>query len=436
MGKHHVDSKVLEGIASGCRAGQIIEDEQKDGETNLKKWITVVAVVALVAAVIQPTEGLAKSKTISEIDKELKQLQQQAKEAEKQQEAAAEKKQNAEHYVNKNQEYLKQVLAQMDEVSNELAQISLDIENTEQSLRDTAVQLEETKARIAERSELLDSRVRLMYTDGTVSYLDVLLSSTSFSDFLERADSLQAIANQDHILLDEHKHDKELLDEQQVQLEADYAKVKALYADAENRKSILEDKEQEKQELIAKYHAEIEESDDISEEQEALLIELATKRAALEKEKNKLKAAQVYTYKKSSSGFKGNGGSMGLPVDGARLSSGYGTRIHPITGVKKKHTGVDFAAPQGTDIHAAAGGVVIVAEWWSGYGYTVIIDHGDNVWTLYGHIRKGGIKVEKGQQVKKGEKIAEVGNTGNSTGPHCHFEVRINGTPVDPMPYL
>lgn len=405
----------------------------------MKKWISVVAVVvvvAIVAAVIQPTEGLAKSKTISQIDKELKQLQEQAKQAKQEQEQAAEKKQNAEHYVNKNQDYLKQVMAQMEEVSNELAQISLDIENTETSLRDTAVKLEETKARIAERSDLLDSRVRLMYTDGTVSYLDVLLSSTSFSDFLERADSLQAIANQDHVLLDEHKHDKDLLDAQQKQLEADYAKVKALYADAESRKSILEEKEKEKQELIAKYYAEIEESDDISEEQEALLVELATKRAALEKEKNKLKAAQVYTYKKSSSGFKGNGGSMGIPVEGARLSSGYGSRIHPITGKKKTHTGVDFAAPQGTDIHAAAGGVVIVAEWWSGYGNTVIIDHGDNVWTLYGHIRNGGIKVEKGEQIKKGQKIAEVGSTGNSTGPHLHFEVRINGSPVDPMPYL
>ncbi|WP_410770700.1 murein hydrolase activator EnvC family protein [Fontibacillus sp. BL9] len=405
----------------------------------MKRWLSIVAVVALAAAIFQPTEGFAKSKTISQIDKELKQLQEQAKQAKKQQEKAADQKQTAQHYVNKNTNYLKEVMAQIDSVSNELAQISVDIENTEQSLRDTAVKLDETKARIAERSDLLDSRVRLMYTDGAVSYLDVLLSSTSFTDFLERADSLQAIANQDHVLLDEHKQDKELLDQQQKQLENDYAKVKTLYADAESRKGILEEKENEKQQLISKYYAEIEESDDISEEQEQLLVELATKRAALEKEKNKLKAAQVYTYKRKSSssgGFKGSGGSMGLPVTGARLSSGYGSRIHPITGKKKTHTGIDLAAPQGTDIHAAEGGVVIVAEWWSGYGNTVIIDHGDNVWTLYGHIRNGGIKVEKGQKVKKGEKIAEVGSTGNSTGPHCHFEVRIDGNPVDPMPYL
>ncbi len=393
----------------------------------------------MAALIFQPAEGTAKTKTISQIDKELKQLQEQAKQAKQQQENAANQKQEAQHYVNKNTNYLNELLVQIDAVSNQLSQIALDIENTEQDLRVTAEKLDETKARIAERSHLLDSRIRLMYTDGAVSYLDVLLSSTSFTDFLERADSLQAIADQDHVLLEEHKHDKELIVQQQQQLEQDYAKVKGLYADAESHKSQLEAKEVEKQQLIAKYSEEIEQSEEISEEQEALLIELATKRAALEKEKNKLKAAQVYTYKKSSTGsggFKGNGGSMSVPVSGARLSSNYGTRVHPITGVKKKHTGVDMAAPQGTDIHAAEGGVVIVAEWWSGYGNTVIIDHGDDVWTLYGHIRNGGIKVEKGQQVKRGEKIAEVGSTGNSTGPHLHFEVRINGNPVDPMPYL
>lgn len=419
---------------------------KKDGETKLKKWISIIAVVTLAVVIFQPIEGYAKSKTISQIDKELKQLQAQAKKAKEQQEKAADNKQSAQHYVNKNTNYLKLLIGDIETVSNQLTKISMDIDKTEESLRNTGAKLEETEARIKERSEWLDSRVRLMYTDGTVSYLDVLLSSTSFTDFLERADSLQAIANQDQLLLEEHKRDKELIEQQKVELEQDYTKVKKLYAEAESRKSTLEEKENEKQLLISKYNTEIEISDEISEEQEALLVEVATKRASLEKEKNKIKAAQVYTYKKktksgssrvsSSGAFKGNGGSMGLAVNGARLSSGYGTRVHPITGKVKTHTGIDMAAPQGTDIHAAAGGVVIVAEWWSGYGNTVIIDHGDNVWTLYGHIRNNGIVVEKGQQVKKGQKIAEVGSTGNSTGPHCHFEVRINGNPVDPMPYL
>ncbi|HEY4392183.1 MAG TPA: peptidoglycan DD-metalloendopeptidase family protein [Paenibacillus sp.] len=410
----------------------------------MKKWISVIAVITIAATMFNPTEGYAKSKTINQIDAELKQLQEQAKQAKIQQEKAADKKEKAQHYVNKNQAYLKQVLTQIDTVSNELSNIALDIENTKENLRDTANQLDETQQRIEERSGLLDTRVRIMYTDGAVSYLDVLLSSTSFSDFLQRADSLQAIMNQDKVLLDEHKHDQELLQDQQNQLEQDYAKVKTLYAQAEERRGILEEKESEKQELIAKYSDQMDESDEITEEQDKLLVELATKRSALENEKKKIKAAQIVKAKTTtkkvsysgSGGFTGNGGSMMVPVNGARVSSGYGTRVHPVTGQVKTHTGVDLAVPEGTDIHAAEGGVVIVAEWWSGYGNTVVIDHGNNVWTLYGHIRTNGTKVSVGDTVKKGEKIAEVGQTGVATGPHCHFEVRINGNTVDPMPYL
>ncbi|MGO4373532.1 M23 family metallopeptidase [Paenibacillus sp. MCAF20] len=97
---------------------------------------------------------------------------------------------------------------------------------------------------------------------------------------------------------------------------------------------------------------------------------------------------------------------------------------------------MDFAAPQGTDIYAAEGGVVIISQTWSSYGECIVIDHGNGLWTLYGHIRKGGRLVSKGDTVKKGDKIAEVGSTGNSTGPHLHFEVRKNEVAVNPGGYL
>lgn len=203
----------------------------------------------------------------------------------------------------------------------------------------------------------------------------------------------------------------------------------------------------------------VEENDGISEEQDRLLVQLASKRSALAKEKNKIKAEQIYTYqqklkkqreaakkaaasrnsstsKASSTSYVSGNGTFSLPVGNARISSNYGYRIHPITGKKKLHSGIDFAVPQGTSVHAAEGGVVIVAEWWSGYGNCVIIDHGDNTWTLYGHLRNGGFKVSKGDTVKRGDVIAESGSTGQSTGPHLHFEVRTNGDPVDPAPYL
>lgn len=126
-----------------------------------------------------------------------------------------------------------------------------------------------------------------------------------------------------------------------------------------------------------------------------------------------------------------------MPVGSARISSNFGRRTHPVTGeVGKMHTGVDFAVGQGTTVHAAEAGTVILAEWYGGYGNAVIVDHGGGMWTLYGHLRTGGTAVKVGDHVSRGEKLAESGSTGQSTGPHLHFEVRINGSTVDPMPYL
>ena len=117
-----------------------------------------------------------------------------------------------------------------------------------------------------------------------------------------------------------------------------------------------------------------------------------------------------------------------------RLSSPFGYRIHPSSHVRKLHTGIDFGAPANSPAVAGADGVVISAGWYNGYGNTVVISHGNGISTLYAH--NNSLCVTKGQSVKRGQQIAYIGSTGNSTGPHCHFEVRINGTPVNPAPYL
>ncbi|WP_440960919.1 murein hydrolase activator EnvC family protein [Paenibacillus nitricinens] len=435
----------------------------------MKKIAAGLAVMLLAVTIFQTSDGYAKKTSVAEIDKQLKQLQKEVQEAKAQQEKAASQTQEAQHYKNKTNLNLQYVLQQVDQVKGKMTEISTKISDTEQSLNVTATELDKAEARVASREEVLGSRVRLMYTDGAVSYLDVLLSSTSFADFLDRADSLKMIVDQDQELLVQHKLDKQTVIEKKQELEGQYAQAKQLYTSLEQQRSLLKEKEAEKQELIAFYDKQIQESDDLSEEQDEKLVKLASERSALETQKDKIKAeeaarraaaakaeaarraaaaakkAAAAASKGSSSssssssetGYSGGDGPFLLPVGSARISSSYGPRTHPITGERGKvHTGVDFAVPQGTSIHAADSGTVIVAEWYSGYGYCVIIDHGGGVWTLYGHIRKGGIRVSSGDKVNRGDVIAESGSTGNSTGPHLHFEVRIDGKTVNPMPYL
>ncbi len=407
----------------------------------------------LAVTIFQPSDGYAKKKSVAEIEKQLKQLQKEVQDAKAQQEKAEAKGQEAQHYKNKTTLNLQYVLDQITQVKGEMTKTSDKIASTEESLKATADELSAAEERVASREKLLESRVRLMYTDGGVSYLDVLLSSTSFTDFLNRADSLKSIVDQDQDLLEQHKLDKETVVSKKQELEGQYAQAKQLYTDLESQRSVLKEKEDEKQQLIAFYDQEIQESDELSEEQDAKLVQLASERSNLEQQKNKIKAeeaarkaaaAKAEAARRAASGssssnssYAGGNGPLLLPVGSARISSPFGPRTHPVTGEKGKvHTGTDFAVPQGTSIHAADSGTVLVAEWWSGYGYCVIIDHGGGMWTLYGHIREGGLKVKAGDSVKRGEIIAESGSTGRSTGPHLHFEVRIDGKAVDPMPYL
>ena len=126
---------------------------------------------------------------------------------------------------------------------------------------------------------------------------------------------------------------------------------------------------------------------------------------------------------------------MQWPVPGRyMLSDVYRARYNPVNGRREFHSGIDIPTPTGSSIVAADGGVVIRASWMNGYGYTVIIDHGNGITTLYGHNSR--LVVSAGQRVSRGDVIARAGSTGNSTGPHCHFEVRINGSAVNPAPYV
>ena len=157
--------------------------------------------------------------------------------------------------------------------------------------------------------------------------------------------------------------------------------------------------------------------------------------AELERQEDQLLAeSQALTGVITGSSGSGQGtGSLIWPVSGP-VTSPFGWRIHPILGYKKFHTGIDIGVGYGTPIHAADSGTVIYATWMGGYGNVIIIDHGDGLSTLYAH--QSSLAVGTGARVTRGQMIGYVGSTGFSTGPHLHFEVRVNGNPVDPMGYL
>jgi len=401
-----------------------------------RRIVLFLALILAVSAAVQPVQTQAASE-LDKIKKQIASLKDNMKSVEETKKSVQQNQEYVAHQKQVTTQSINEIMAQIEGVTRDLEQVDAQIKATEESLLQAGKELVDAEGRIDSRDQLLQSRVRLMYTSGFVSYMDVLLSATSFADFLDRFDSLQSILSQDKDILEDHKHDKALIIAKKAEIEKQLGDVKAMYEKKSGYHELLLAKEREKERMVLKFNTQManleaqeEELELLSEEQEQQLMALAKKQADLIKaeqaKKKKKKKAFVYT-----------GGKLGMPVkDYSRLSSNFGTRKDPFTGRKRTHNGIDFAAPQGTDIFAAESGTVLIAQEWSGYGNCIIIDHGNGLWTVYAHIRNGGIKVEKGQTVKRGQKIAEVGSTGRSTGPHLHFEVRKNEQPVDPIDYL
>jgi murein DD-endopeptidase MepM/ murein hydrolase activator NlpD len=227
-------------------------------------------------------------------------------------------------------------------------------------------------------------------------------------------------------MLEMNKVDRDLKVTKKQQVDDQLAQIESLSVQSEDSKDKRSIKVQQQDILIASLDKAVKVSDEISDEAEKAIIALAQQRADLNKKKQALANSFVYS-----------GGKLAWPVpDRTTIGDGFGMRIDPIKHISKLHKGIDIPAPKGTTIVAAESGTVLIASQVNGYGNTVVIDHGGGLWTWYGHIRDGGIKVSEGQSVKRGQKIAEVGSTGDSTGNHLHFEVRVKQEAVNPLPYL
>lgn len=347
-------------------------------------------------------------------------------------------KADAETVIGSVSEQLRQIEEQLRQATAELGTIKEQRVAVENDITLNERQLAEAQKRLEGRESVFYKRVRDIYINGRLSYLDVVIGSKDFSDFANRLEVLKRIIDSDITLINEIKKERADIEAHKQKLEADRAKLVELEKAALAKQAEIEQKKAERNVVLQKAQNDratamqaIEELNASSAQISAMLKERQAARAA---------AAAAAAAAAQSSGGQGASdnwvqgtGQLGWPVSG-EITSPYGYRVHPIWGTTIYHSGIDIGVDEGTPVHAADGGVVVWSGWMGGYGYAVVIDHGNGLSTLYGH--NSELAVDEGQSVAKGQVISYAGSTGNSTGPHVHFEVRVNGDPVDPMGYL
>ncbi len=296
------------------------------------------------------------------------------------------------------------------------------LSTTRVRLRTARKELDACTARLEKHDRAVCARVRVMYEVGEPSYLEVLLDASSFSDFVERADYMQRVAEKDTDLLAKFTADKQRAESLRQQLEEAESRERREAAELSRIKAEHEQKAASAERLLRKAN-----SERTAEEQQL---------AELERASNEIEQmlAQIQRGRGSQADLRYSGTWSGwgsAPIrSGYYVSSGYGYRTHPISGRRSFHDGVDLACGAGTPIHAAAAGRVVHAGWYGAYGIAVIIDHGSGWSTLYGHCTSTAVGA--GQTVSSGQVIGYVGSTGYSTGPHLHYSVRYYGSPRSP----
>lgn len=328
------------------------------------------------------------------------------------------------------------VQSEIDKIENKINSAKSEIEKAERNIEKvkndierTERELKEAEEKLMEKEEEFGARLRVMYKNGNVGYLEVLLSAENMQDFLSRKHMIQSIAEQDVELIEFMKEQKDIIIEKEEQLQKQKISIedskKVLDEKKEELEVLASEKEKVKKELDAEYKVLESDYDKLNDLAKDLEEEIRKKQSV----------GTEFSGGKVSSDGAVTGGKMSWPIPGNyRISSPFGYRIHPVYGSKKLHTGIDIPASTGTSVIAASSGKVIHSGNLGGYGKTIMIDHGGGIVTLYAH--NSSLSVSNGASVSKGQTIAKVGSTGVSTGPHSHFEVRKNGSYVNPVPWV
>jgi murein DD-endopeptidase MepM/ murein hydrolase activator NlpD len=303
------------------------------------------------------------------------------------------------------------------EAEGEIKDLQWEISATSNKIIEAKADLEEMQANIDVQNEDMSQRIRAMYKNGDVGIIEVLLGSDSITDLMTNLDMAKKIFDNDVVILERLEEQHRTLDAYRKNLETLEQNLAAKKHEEAERQSDLK----VSRGSVASLKAEVSSDNKALEAQVDSLVEEAN---ALTAEILKLQGSGAYV-----------GGELAWPAPAStRITSPFGYRTHPILKIKKLHTGIDIGVGSGNSVVSANTGKVIKAAWNNSYGYMVMVDHGGGIVTLYAHNSK--LLVKTGDVVTRGQKIALSGSTGMSTGPHLHFEVRVNGEYKNPMNYL
>ena len=325
------------------------------------------------------------------------------------------------------QEQLSTNMQELQDLDNQIAQsqeelntINTDINDLMNQIKENEEKLSKTQAEFDKIQGLLDARIIKMYETPKFEFLQVILASKNVTEMLSTYYAMKELAEYDKQLLDTVKKQKEDIETTKKILAEKKKQVVTNKQSQQKKAQVLANTKKMRQYYISKLSTE-------EQELQAKIDEYNGQVNAIE--------AEIKLMALNSISADYIGGAMTWPIPGyTTITSEYGMRVHPITGAYKLHTGTDIGAPMGADFVSAAKGVVVKATYNAAYGNMVIIDHGGGVQTLYAHGSE--ILVQVGQEVEAGTPVLKVGTTGYSTGPHAHFEIRINGQTVNPLEYL
>ena len=410
--------------------------EQKQKRSISGVVVKFLATILVVLCVVSSSEGVVCAKSATDLKTSLAEKEAAISAAKKEREMIKskvtdikkiKKKLEAERADLKN--YVTELDSQATQIQEKIDALTQEISDKEEQIAQTQEQLEAAQETQEKQYESMVIRMRQMYEQGDDNLLFSILEAGSFREMINRVQYIEKVVTYDKERYEEYQANTEYIAACKEQLDVEKELLDETKAASEEEEKALEELIKDKQEQIAEYNKSIA-------AQQTLIGEYEEDLSAADEEIRALEKAIANQKKKEGGGsLIYDGGMFKFPLASyTRVSDDYGNRIHPITGKQQFHGGIDFAAPKGTAIYAAYDGQVVAATYNASMGNYVMIDHGNDLYTVYMHA--SALYVKAGDSVSKGAHIAAVGTTGRSTGNHLHFAVRKNGNYVSPWDYI